>query len=121
MTVRVVDDGAAPEPLRNELPRNLAARNDYVLVNYARKALGQAGGGHISPLGAYDRASDSFLIMDVNPNRAPWVWVRATDLIAAIRTFDTVENRGYLLVSEGEAAPLSAQGSGRRTMKSHDT
>ena len=74
--------------------------DDYVLVNYARKSLGQTGGGHISPLGAYDEASDSFLIMDVNPNRAPWVWVGADDLIGAMRTFDTVENRGYLLISE---------------------
>ena len=38
--------------------------------------------------------------MDVNPNRAPWVWVRSADLIRAMRTFDTVENRGYLLISE---------------------
>ena len=52
------------------------------------------------PLGAYDETSDSFLIMDVNPNRAPWVWVGAGDLIRAMRTFDTVENRGYLLISE---------------------
>ena len=37
-----------------------------------------------------------------NPNRAGWVWVKSDDLIAAMRTFDTVENRGYLLVSEGE-------------------
>ena len=100
VTTRVVDDGAAAPPLVEELARNLAARDDYVLVNYARKALGQTGGGHISPLAAYDRASDSFLIMDVNPNRAPWVWVGAADLIAAMRTFDTVENRGYLLISD---------------------
>lgn len=100
VTVRVVDDGAAAAPLVEELARNLAARDDYVLINYARKALGQTGGGHISPLAAYDRASDSFLIMDVNPNRAPWVWVGAADLIAAMRTFDTVENRGYLLISD---------------------
>ena len=102
VTVRVVDESAASETLRDELARNLAARDDYVLVNYSRKALGQTGGGHISPLGAYDRASDSFLIMDVNPNRAPWVWVGAADLVAAMRTFDTIENRGYLLISEGE-------------------
>ena len=63
---------------------------------------GQKGGGHISPLGAYDESSESFLIMDVNPNRAPWVWVRSDELIAAMRTFDTVENRGYLLVSDVE-------------------
>ena len=102
VTIRVVEDGAASEPLLDELAENLATRDDYVLVNYSRKALGQTGGGHISPLGAYDRASDSFLIMDVNPNRAPWVWVEAADLIAAMRTFDTIENRGYLLISEEE-------------------
>ncbi len=100
VTTRVVDDGAAAAAMIGELVRNLATRDDYVLVNYSRKALGQTGGGHISPLAAYDQGSDSFLVMDVNPNRAPWVWVGASDLIAAMRTFDTVENRGYLLISD---------------------
>ena len=98
---RVVDADADPAAIRRELAANLARPEDFVLVNYARRALGQEGGGHISPLGAYDEASDSFLLMDVNPNRAPWVWVGADALIKAMRTFDTVENRGYLLVSEG--------------------
>ncbi len=102
VVARVVDDDADPDAVRRELAANLAARDDFVLVNYARKSLGQTGGGHISPLGAYDERTDSFLIMDVNPNRAPWVWVGAEALIAAMRTFDTIENRGYLLVSEGE-------------------
>ena len=102
MVTRVVDANADPAIVRRELAENLAKPGDYVLVNYARKSLGQPGGGHISPLGAYDEGSDSFLIMDVNPNRAPWVWVASDDLIAAMRTFDTVENRGYLLVSESE-------------------
>ena len=100
VTVRVVEPDADAAAIRREIARNLATRDDYVLVNYARKSLGQPGGGHISPLGAYDEASDSFLIMDVNPNRAPWVWVKSGDLIAAMRTFDTVENRGYLLISD---------------------
>ena len=102
VVTRVVDDGADAAAVRRELAANLAAGDDFVLVNYARRSLGQQGGGHISPLGAYDERSDSFLIMDVNPNRAPWVWVRSDDLVAAMRTFDTVENRGYLLVSETE-------------------
>ena len=99
--VRVVDDETNDDVIKRELAKNLAAPGDYVLVNYYRKTLGQKGGGHISPLGAYDETSDSFLIMDVNPNRAPWVWVNAADLINAMRTFDTVENRGYLLIAEG--------------------
>ena len=102
VVTRVVDPGADASAIRREIATNLAAGEDFVLVNYARKALGQPGGGHISPLGAYDAPSDSFLVMDVNPNRAPWVWVGADALIAAMRTFDTVENRGYLLISEGE-------------------
>ena len=102
VVTRVVDDSADAAAVRRELAANLAMGDDFVLVNYARRSLGQTGGGHISPLGAYDERSDSFLIMDVNPNRAPWVWVRSDDLIAAMRTFDTVENRGYLLVSEVE-------------------
>ena len=99
---RVVDDSADADAIRREIAANLASGDDYVLVNYARRSLGQEGGGHISPLGAYDEHSDSFLIMDVNPNRASWVWVGSDDLIAAMRTFDTVENRGYLLISDTE-------------------
>ncbi len=102
VAIRVVGKSTDPAAIRREIAANLARGDDYVLVNYARRALGQKGGGHISPLGAFDDRSDSFLILDVNPNRAPWMWVGAEDLIAAMRTFDTVENRGYLLVSEAE-------------------
>ena len=100
VAVRVVGKGTDAGTVRQEIVANLASGDDFVLVNYARKSLGQKGGGHISPIGAYDKRSDSFLIMDVNPNSAPWVWVRSDDLIRAMRTFDTVENRGYLLVSD---------------------
>lgn len=102
VTTRVVDDNADAGAIRQELIQNLATERDFVLINYSRRSLGQNGGGHISPLGAYDKDSDSFLIMDVNPNRAPWVWVKSDDLIRAMRTFDTLENRGYLLISEAE-------------------
>ena len=102
VALRVVDDNADASEIRRELAENLASEDDYVLVNYSRTALGQPGGGHISPLGAYDEASDSFLLMDVDPSRAPWVWISADDLVAAMRTFDTVENRGYVMIAEGK-------------------
>jgi hypothetical protein len=103
--VRVVDDKTADESVRKELIENLRSPGDYAVVNYLRPALGQKGGGHISPLGAYDEESDSFLILDVNPNAQRWVWVPATALIKAMRTKDVNENRGYLLVREGKPAP----------------
>ena len=98
--LRVVADDLSEDAVKAELITNLTTKDDYVLVNYTRKALGQKGGGHISPLAAYDKLSDSFLIMDVNPNASDWVWVFASDLIAAMRSFDTIENRGYVLVKE---------------------
>jgi hypothetical protein len=94
----VVDDGKAEQEIRSDLVENLKRRGDYVIVSYQRKAVGQTGGGHISPLGAYDPESDSFLVLDVNPTSAGWVWMPTATLIKGMRTFDTVENRGYILI-----------------------
>lgn len=94
----IVDDSVSDGKVHADLVANLQRRGDYVVVNYSRKAVGQTGGGHISPLGAYDAASDSFLVLDVNPAAAGWVWLPAATLINGMRTFDTVENRGYVLV-----------------------
>ena len=100
--VRVADDKLADETIRRELIANLSNPDDYVLVNYFRPTVGQVGGGHISPLGAYDKASDSFLVLDVNPNGHPWVWIPAPLLFQSMRTHDVTENRGYVLVREGK-------------------
>jgi len=95
----VVDDKMPEQAIRADLAGNLAHGGDYVIVNYRREAVGQKGGGHISPLGAYDAASDSFLVLDVNPAAAGWVWMTTATLVQGMRTFDTVENRGYVLVN----------------------
>ena len=102
--LRIVKD-LSNQQVKRELISNLGREGDYVVVNYKRSTLGQKGGGHISPLGAYDRNTDSFLIMDVNSSRHNWVWVKAEDIISAMRThYFTVENRlehrGYLLIRE---------------------
>jgi hypothetical protein len=94
----VVDDKKSEEAVRGDFVENLKRAGDYVIVNYRRKDVGQQGGGHISPLGAYDAESDSVLVMDVNPASAGWVWMPTATLIKGMRTFDTVENRGYILV-----------------------
>ncbi|MEO1882822.1 MAG: phytochelatin synthase family protein [Methyloprofundus sp.] len=99
--VAIVNQELDDNSIKNKIIENLRTPNDYVIVNYKRGVLNQPGGGHISPLGAYHKASDSFLVMDVAPNKADWVWVKAALLIQAMRTFDTHENRGYLLIKEG--------------------
>lgn len=79
----------------------LKSHNRYIVVNYYRKSLGQTGGGHISPLAAYDALSDRFLIMDVSRYKYPPAWVKSKDLWTAINTIDSDSHktRGYLLVS----------------------
>jgi hypothetical protein len=94
----IVDDAKPESDIRSELIDNLQRAGDYVIVAYRRTAVGQSGGGHISPLGAYDAQSDSFLVLDVNPSSAGWVWMPTATLVKGMRTPDLVENRGYILI-----------------------
>ena len=94
----VVADNLPDDAIRAALRDNLARAGDYVIVNYQREALGQRGGGHLSPLGAYDAQSDSFLILDVNPAVAGWVWIGTADLACGMRSRDVLENRGYIQI-----------------------
>lgn len=100
--VRVVDAKASEAGIKQEIIENLGRSGDYVVANYLRGVLGQKGGGHLSPVAAWDERSDSFLVLDVNANEGKtWAWVPASALVAAMRTPDVRENRGYLLVKEG--------------------
>lgn len=94
----IVDEKKNEADIRTELVDNLNRRGDYAIVNYRREAVGQRGGGHISPLGAYDAQSDSFLVLDVNPASAGWVWMPTATLVKGMRTLDTLENRGYVSI-----------------------
>ena len=96
--LNIVADDKPEKDIRADLIGNLQHAGDYVIAGYRREAVGQRGGGHISPLGAYDAESDSVLVLDVNPASAGWVWMPAATLIKGMRTFDTVENRGYILI-----------------------
>ncbi len=107
----VVDDAADKEAqakqtneIRSLFAENLANPENFAVVNFSRKSLDQAGGGHISPLGAYDERSDSFLVLDVNPNTSNWFWVSTEVLVSAMRTKDTEKNRGYVIVSDSQRA-----------------
>jgi Phytochelatin synthase len=95
----IVDENKIEDEIRTELVENLKRRGDYVIVSFLREAVGERGGSHISPLGAYDTESDSFLVLDVNPASADWVWMPTKTLINGMRTFDKIENRGYIQVA----------------------
>jgi Phytochelatin synthase len=82
------------------LIENLSVRDKFVIVNYLRKTIGQERGGHISPIAAYNRRTDRFLILDVSRYKYPPVWVKAIDLWQAIRTMDANKTRGFVLVGK---------------------
>jgi hypothetical protein len=93
--LRAEDFQFAPAGFDPSVPR---FTQDNVIGKGRRVEVGQPGGGQISPLGAFDAESDSVLVLDVNPASAGWVWMPVASLIRGLRTFDTVENRGYILV-----------------------
>lgn len=89
------------EQFRDLIVQNLTEANNFVLVNYLRSSIGQEGGGHISPIAAYDLESDRFLILDVSRYKYPPVWVTVENLWKATQTIDATsrKTRGFVLVS----------------------
>ena len=115
VVARHYGDHLSLDQFRRLLRRNLSHPGDRLMVNYDRKVVGQAGGGHISPLAAYDVRSDRVLILDVARYRYPSLWVPVADLWRAMRTTDTSSgrSRGLVTVSRGSSSPFAqpAQGS----------
>ncbi len=92
---------ALPE-LRSLLQKSLSDPSDRLIVNYDRSSLGQKGGGHFSPLAAYDSVSDRVLLLDVARYRYPSVWIHSADLLKAMHTLDTSSGhyRGLLIIDK---------------------
>lgn len=88
------------EAFRESVRRNASTPGDYLVINYHREVLGQEGGGHFSPVGAWDAASDRLLILDVATFRYPPVWARVADVYAAMNTVDSESGttRGWIEV-----------------------
>ncbi|KAL3816895.1 hypothetical protein ACHAXA_006971 [Cyclostephanos tholiformis] len=81
--------------VRYDLKAALIDPDARVMINYDRRGLGQVGGGHFSPLGAYHVATDSFLVMDVAKYKYPPVWVGADTLYGAMATVDRCGTYDY--------------------------
>jgi len=80
---------------------NKTQRNEFLVVSYSRKTLGQTGSGHFSPVAAYDETSDSVLILDTARFKYGTHWVSLQLLFDAMLPIDpaTTKSRGYILIS----------------------
>lgn len=97
-------DAVSPEQFRDIALRALQSKDHYIMVNFLRTGLEQVGGGHISPLAAYNEQSDRFLMLDVARYKYPPAWIKATDLWQAMNTedADARAKRGFVIVSRAQ-------------------
>ncbi len=74
--------------------------NTIVLANILRSEMGQTGGGHFSPLGAYEEKSDSILFVDVASFKT-WgpSWIPFKTLYNSMHTLDGNKSRGFIVVT----------------------
>jgi hypothetical protein len=73
-----------------------------LLINFNGKILGLKTAGHISPLVAFDKETDSVLMLDVAGHKNGWYWVNLEDLIKAMNTKDGNNFRGFLVVKNSK-------------------
>ncbi|MGH8173920.1 MAG: phytochelatin synthase family protein [Rhodanobacteraceae bacterium] len=95
------------DSFRTIAEQNLKSAGDFLLVNYQRGVLGQKATGHISPIAAYNAATDRMLILDVAAYRYPPVWVSTAALWDAMNTKDDTSGRtrGFAVVRGSAPAP----------------
>ena len=76
-------------------------RFEVMVVSYSRAILKQTGSGHFSPIAAYDKASDSVLILDTARFKYGAHWTKLPLIYDAMKPIDpdTGKPRGYALLS----------------------
>lgn len=90
------------DEMRHVLVAALKNPNQCVLGLYQRRELRQIGGGHWSPVAAYDSVSDSFLVLDVARFKYPPVWIDAAAFINSMKTYDITgtHSRGFIIIEK---------------------
>lgn len=90
------------------LLKALKSNKQLVIVNILRSAMDEKGGGHFSPISAYDPKSDSVLFMDVSTYKYAPTWVPIKNLYNAMRTKDGNSYRGLVVITN-QSLPVEIQ------------
>lgn len=93
------NNSEAQEKFRSEIKKYLTDDKNFVVVNFDGKIVGNGTRGHFSPLAAYDKESDSVLVLDVALHKTDWYWIDLSKLFEAMNTKDEDTYRGYLIIS----------------------
>ena len=76
------------DKFRELVVQNMLDKTDMLVINYHRPALKQKGGGHFSPIAAYEQETDRVLILDVAQHKYPPVWAQLNLVWKALDTTD---------------------------------
>ena len=76
------------------LAASTAPDGPVIIANYSRKAVGQTGDGHFSPIGGYHVATDRVLVLDTARFKYPPHWLSLALLFEAIQDPDSESRRG---------------------------
>jgi hypothetical protein len=99
LPTRVVPACELTLPAFRTLLRDALEGSLFVIADFSRETLAQLGGGHHSPVAAYDAETDQFLILDVARYKHIPFWVKTTRLWDAINTTDDEGHcRGVALI-----------------------
>lgn len=84
-----------------------------IIAAYDRRALGQTGSGHFSPVAAYDAHTDAVLVLDTASFKYEAHWVPVSALVKATAVVDKTcgRTRGFLRVSVDDG--VGGEGEGR--------
>lgn len=89
------------EEFRTLVKTTVKDSNSFLIVDFFRPSLNQIGGGHYSPLAAYNEQEDLVLVMEVSRYKHPPFWVKTEKLFEAMKnSYPSKETRGYILVSK---------------------
>ncbi|KAI8877282.1 Phytochelatin-domain-containing protein [Backusella circina FSU 941] len=98
------------EEFEKDIEYVTASTDQFLVLSFSRKTLGQTGDGHFSPIGAYNRANRSVLIMDTARYKYPIYWCPLEVVYESMTPIDkeTGYPRGYFLLSyDRDHPPLS--------------
>ncbi len=93
------DSFQTPADLEEALKDLMTTEDLYIIANFNRRKMGQTGGGHYSPIAAYDPQSRSVLVYDVNENYGPY-WADLDIFWGAMQRIDDQRShaRGLILL-----------------------
>lgn len=104
------------DEFRRDIERVTSKSDEFMVISFSRKTLGQTGDGHFSPIGAYNPENDMVLVLDTARYKYPSYWCPLETLFESMKPVDkeTGRPRGYFLLSyDAERPPINLCGVSR--------